>query len=320
MKLKSIAVALSAAALMLSSNVFAADFPTKAVSLVVPWPAGGGTDILMRIVADNASKRLGQPVVVVNQPGASGSIALRDVANGDRSGHTISMIATGFITEQYGSPNAPTLEEFKVLAFVGTDPTVIAAGPSSGFESLEDLVAKAKDEPGKLRNASPGGTSAVAVALIESLLGIKLTNVPYSGTAPVVQAVLSGETQTGTPSVTEIASQHQAGEAKILAVASSERHFMAPDVPTFKELGYPIVYGTMRAMVAPADVDPDAAKVLEKVLLETLSDPSFQQTAKDAGFSISPMPGAEATTFFQNLDKEIYPILLYGGLVKVRQK
>src|SRR5690606_37318368 len=111
------ATALSAVALSLSLSVAgAADFPTKPVSLVVPWPAGGGSDILMRMIAQKTSEELGQPVVVVNQPGAGGSLALREVADGDKSGHTFSMIATGFIAEQYGNPNAPTLDQFKVLA------------------------------------------------------------------------------------------------------------------------------------------------------------------------------------------------------------
>jgi len=313
--------ALSVVALSFSLSVAeAADFPTKPVSLIVPWPAGGATDILMRMVAQKASDELGQPVVVVNQPGAGGSIALREVAEGDKSGHTISMIATGFITEQYSSPNAPTLDQFKVLAFAGTDPTALAAGSGTGIKTLDDLLKRAKEKPGELRNASPGGTSVVAVALIESQLGIKLTSVPYAGTAPVVQAVLAGETQTASPTITDIVGQHQAGDVTVLAVAGSERHFMAPDVPTFTELGYPIVYGTMRALVAPADVDPAAAEILEAALLKTLNDSAFQELAKDAGFSISPMAGEEATTFFQNMDTELYPILLEGGLVKVRQK
>src|SRR5690625_3284823 len=118
-------VAAALAGIALSMNLpaaFAADFPSKPVTLVVPWPAGGGSDILMRMIAQKASEALPQPVVVVNQPGGGGSIALGELANGDDSGHTIGMIATGFIAEQYGNPNAPTLDQFQVLAFVGTDP------------------------------------------------------------------------------------------------------------------------------------------------------------------------------------------------------
>lgn len=298
----------------------ASAFPTKPVMLVVPWPAGGASDIIMRMLAQKTSEILGQPVVVNNQPGAGGSIALREVANGDASGHTVSMVATGFITEQYGSPNAPVLDDFKVLALVGTDPTAIAAGPDTGIKTLNDLIAKAKEEPKKLRNASPGGTSLVAMALIESQLGIQLTQVPYSGTAPVVQAVMAGETQTATPTVTDMIAQHKAGQLTVLAVASTERHFMAPDIPTFTELGHPIVYGTIRAMVVPAKADPQAAEILEKAFLQALNDEGFKKTAQDAGFSINPLGGQQATDLFRKLDADLYPVLLEGGLVKVRQK
>ena len=317
------ATALSAVALSLSLSVAgAADFPTKPVSLVVPWPAGGGSDILMRMIAQKTSEELGQPVVVVNQPGAGGSLALREVADGDKSGHTFSMIATGFIAEQYGNPNAPTLDQFKVLAFVGTDPAVLAARADTGFKTLDDLIAKAKEAPGELRNANdqPGGTSYVAASLMKAQLGIDFTLVPYAGSAPVVQAILSGETQLATPSVTDLIAQHKSGDVTILAVAGAERHFMGPDIPTFTEQGYPLVTGTIRALVAPADIDPDAATVLEKALLDALNDEAFQKIARDAGFTITPMGTEEATAFLQNLDKEMYPVLLDAGLVKVRQK
>lgn len=322
MKFRKIASAiLSAAAFSVAASAAsAADFPTKPVNLVVPWPAGGATDIVMRMLAQKATETLGQAVIVTNQPGAGGSIALSAVAKGDASGHTLSMVATGFITEQYSSPNSPVLDDFKVLAFVGTDPTAIAAGPNTGIKTLKDLIEKAKEAPGKLRNASPGGTSAVAMALIESQLGIKLTQVPYSGTAPVVQAVLAGETQTATPTVTDMIAQHKAGELTILAVAGSERHFMAPDIPTFTEQGFPIVYGTMRALVVPANVDPEAAKTLEEAFMAALNDEGFKKTAQDAGFSIIPMGGEAGAEFLKNLDNELYPILLEAGLVKVRQK
>lgn len=324
MKPKHIAAALiSGAALLLNPGAAsAADFPSKPVTLIVPWPAGGGSDILMRMIAQKASEQLTQPVVVVNQPGAGGSLALRAVAEGDKSGHTFSMIATGFIAEQYGNPNAPTLDQFKILSFVGTDPAVLAARADTGFKTLADLITNAKENPGKLRNANdqPGGTSYVAASLMEATLGIDLNLVPYAGSAPVVQAILSGETQTATPSVTDLIAQHKAGDVVIVGVAGAERHFMAPDLPTFTEQGYPLVTGTFRALVAPADVDPAAAAIMEKALSDVLNEEGFSKTARDAGFTITPMGSADGTAFVEGLDKSMYPVLLEAGLVKVRQK
>ncbi|MGQ7791346.1 tripartite tricarboxylate transporter substrate binding protein [Faunimonas sp. B44] len=276
----------------------------------------------MRLIAETASGPLGQPVVVVNKPGAGGSIALKEVAESEPDGYTISMIATGFIAEQYGNPNAPTLDQYKVLAFVGTDPAVLAAGKATGFKTLDDLVQAAKAGPGSIRNANdqPGGTSYVAASLMAAKMGVEFRLVPYAGSAPVVQAILAGETQTATPSVTDLIAQHKAGDVTILAVAGSERHFLAPDIPTFEEAGYPLVTGTVRAIVAPAGTPDDVAGNLEEVLLGALNDPKFQETARGAGFTITPMGSSEATEFLKQMDADMYPVLQEAGLVKVRQK
>lgn len=325
MKLKSfvttIAIGLAVFTLSLS-GVKAQSFPDKPVSLVVPWPAGGGSDILMRLIAERTSETLSQPVVVVNKPGAGGSLGLREVAKSKPDGYTIAMIATGFIAEQYGNINAPTLDEYKVLALVGTDPAVLAAGKATGFKTLNDFIKAAKEKPGSLRNANDqaGGTAFVAASLIKAKLGVDFKLVPYAGSAPVVQAIMSGETQTATPSVTDLIAQHKAGDVTILAVTATERHFLAPDVPTFTEAGYPLVTGTVRAIVAPAGVSNEVANKIEGALLKTLNDPKFKETARKAGFTITPLGSKEASEFLKQMDQDMYPVLKESGLVKVRQK
>ncbi|WP_011581726.1 MULTISPECIES: Bug family tripartite tricarboxylate transporter substrate binding protein [Chelativorans] len=306
----------------LLGNGLAQDYPSRPITLVVPWPAGGGSDILMRLIAETARKELGQPVVVVNQPGSGGSLALREVADSEPDGYTMSMIATGFIAEQYGNPNAPTLDDYRVIALVGTDPAVIAAGGKTGISTLDELIAAAKAQPGALRNANdqPGGTSYVAASLMENVLGIDLTLVPYAGSAPVVQAIVVGEVQTATPSVTDLIAQHESGEVKILAVAGAERHFKAVDIPTFTELGYPLVTGTVRALVLPADTPDEVFDVLEAGIMKALNDETFRETAKASGFSINPLGGSEAEAFLEQMDESMYPVLQEAGLVKVRQK
>jgi len=325
MKLKRFATAVATGLTALSLGLSVAQaqsFPEKPINLVVPWPAGGGSDILMRMIAEKTSGTLGQPVVVVNKPGAGGSIGLKEVAESKPDGYTISMIATGFIAEQYGNPNAPTLDQYKILAFVGTDPAILAAGKATGFKTLDDLIKAAKEKPGTLRNANdqPGGTAFVAASLMKAKLGIDFRLVPYAGSAPVVNAILSGETQLATPSVTDLIAQHKAGDVTILAVAASERHFLAPDIPTFAEAGYPLVTGTIRAIVAPAGLPDDVASKLEDALLKTLNDPQFKETARNAGFTITPLGSKEATEFLKKMDEDMYPILQEAGLVKVRQK
>jgi tripartite-type tricarboxylate transporter receptor subunit TctC len=325
MKLKSLVTTVATGLMVFSlglSAVQAQSFPDKPVSLVVPWPAGGGSDILMRLIAERTSGTLGQPVVVVNKPGAGGSLGLREVAKSKADGYTLGMIATGFIAEQYGNSNAPTLDEYKVLAFVGTDPAVLAAGKATGFKTVNDFIKAAKEKPGSLRNANdqPGGTAFVAASLVKAKLGVDFKLVPYAGSAPVVLAIMSGETQTATPSVTDLIAQHKTGAVTILAVTARERHFLAPDVPTFTEVGFPLVTGTIRAIVTPAGVPNEVASKLEAALLNALNDPKFKETARNAGFTITPLGSKEASAFIKQMDQDMYPVLKESGLVKVRQK
>ena len=173
-------------------------FPSKPVTLVVPWPAGGGSDTLMRLLAPYASKALGQAIVVVNKPGAGGQTGLREVATSTPDGYTVSFIATGFLSQQYNNPNANTIDDFAYVAFVGTDASALTANASTGWKKVDDFVKAAKASPGKIRNGNdqPGGTSFLGIAMMEKALGAKITRVPYAGDAPNVQALLSGEVQT----------------------------------------------------------------------------------------------------------------------------
>lgn len=297
-------------------------FPGKPVTLVVPWPAGGGSDILMRLIADASSGPLGQPIVVVNKPGAGGSLGLREVASAAPDGHTVSMIATGFIAQQYANLNAPGLAEYDIVAYVGTDPAALSAGAGTGWKTLSDFVNAAKQAPGKYRNGNdqPGGSSYLAIALMERALGVKVVRVPYAGYAPTVQALLSGEVHTATVSVPDMVDHHKAGKVRILAVAGDERHAMAQDVPTFKEAGFPIVTGTMRAIVAPKGLPADRLAKLENAFLTAMKSDGFRQKAGKGGFSIVPRGSKEATDLVRRMDADMYPVLVEANMVKVRQK
>jgi tripartite-type tricarboxylate transporter receptor subunit TctC len=316
------ACAMALLAPMALASAPAVAYPDQPVTLVVPWPPGGGSDILMRMLADEASGRLGQPVVVVNKPGAGGSIGLREVADSPPDGYTISMIATGFISQQYGNPNAPELGDYDIIAYVGTDPAALSANIDTGWQSLEDFIAAAKAAPGSIRNGNdqPGGSSYLAIALMENALGVQVTRVPYAGYAPTLQALLSGEVQTATVSVPDMADPHKEGRLRILAVAGDDRHRMAPDVPTFNELGFPLVTGTMRAIVAPKGLDPAVLAALEEAIVGALDDPAFRQKTDAAGFSIAPVGSAAASELVYQMDADIYPVLLEGDMVQVRRK
>jgi tripartite-type tricarboxylate transporter receptor subunit TctC len=318
-------IALASAVLLIPGGLPAAvaqDFPSQPVELVVPWPAGGGSDTLMRMIAEYASQELDEPIVVVNKPGAGGSLGLREVAEADPDGHTMGMIATGFIAEQYNNPNAPVIEDYKFVAYIGTDPAALSASAESGIESLDAFIERARAEPGALLNGNdqPGGSSYLAIALMENTLDVKVTRVPYGGYAPTVQALLAGEVDTATVSVPDMAEHHRAGRLTILAVAGDERHPEVPDVATFTELGYPLVAGTMRAIVVPAETPDEVVAELQRAIMAALAAEAFQEAASAAGYILNPAGSEEAAEIVRTMDENMYPVLLEADLVKVRQK
>jgi tripartite-type tricarboxylate transporter receptor subunit TctC len=294
----------------------------SSIENLLPWAPGGGSDRSSRLVAATATKYFGQSVVVVNKPGAGGANGVRAIASSKPDGYTLGMVGAGVVARQYGNPNANPVTDLIPIAFFGADPAALSARADTGFKSVADFVRAAKAKPGSIKNGNdqPGGSSYVAIAIMESALGVKTTRVPYKGYAPTVAALLAGEVQTATVPVPDAIEQHKAGNIRILGVAATQRHFIAPDVRTFKEQGYNVVAGSWRTIAAPKGVPAARVKILEAKLLQTLRDPTLVKRAKKAGFFLTPMGSKETWDFWMSFDKAVYPVLLNAGLVKTRKK
>jgi tripartite-type tricarboxylate transporter receptor subunit TctC len=305
-----------------AGTVAAQSFPTGPITLICPWPAGGGSDIAMRLVADAASKKLGVPVVVVNKPGAGSTIGMHEVATSKPDGYTLGMAASATIAAQYTNPNADEISAFTPIAFFGEDPSLISARAETGYKNVADFVNYAKANPGKIKNGNdqPPGSSYVAIAVFEKKLNVKVTRVPYAGFAPTVIALLSGELDTATVPAPDVAEHHRAGKVRVLGVAATARHFLLPDVPTFREQGFDVVVGSWRAIAGPAGIPADRLRILESKFVEAMNEPEFKERAKNAGFIVTPKGSAETLARWKADDEEFYPILLEAGLVKFRQK
>lgn len=297
-------------------------FPTKPIQLIVAWPAGGGSDRILRLIADSLSKAMGSPAVVVNKPGAGGATGTREIATAKPDGYTIGMESIGFIARQYTNPNANEMKDLQPLAYIGADVGALSARAQTGFKTVADFVKAAKEKPGSIKNGNdqPGGSSYVAIAVMEKALGIKVTRVPYQGYAPTVAALLAGEVDTATVPVPDAIEQHKAGKIRILGVTDDRRHFMAPDVPTFKEQGFDVIFGSWRSMMAPRGIPKARLDWLEEKVMAALKDPEFVKRANAAGFDIAPKGSADTWKIWEESDKALYPILAEAGLVKARKK
>ncbi len=306
----------------IAGDALAQKFPSKPITVIVPWSPGGGSDRSMRLVAETATKYFGVSVIVVNKPGAGGANGTRAIASAKADGYTLGMVGAGVVARQYNNPNANPLSDLIPITFFGADPAALSARADTGFKSVADFVKAANGKPGSIKNGNdqPGGSSYVAIAIMEGKLGVKTTRVPYKGYAPTVAALLSGEVQTATVPVPDAIEHHKAGKIRILGVASNQRHFVAPDVKTFKEQGFNVVAGSWRTIVAPAGVPADRVKILEEKLLQTLKDPKLVKRANNAGFFVTPMGSRETAAYWASYDKALYPVLSSAGLVKYRKK
>jgi putative tricarboxylic transport membrane protein len=319
-----LAAAAVAAAVILAAAApsCAQNFPSEPITLIVAWPPGGGSDISMRLLADALSKQIKVPVVVLNKPGAGGAIGHREIANAKPDGYTIGMFSSGGIALPYLNAQANTFDELQPIAFFGEDPNALEASIASGIGSLKEYVERARANPGKIKNGNdqPGGSSYIAVALYEKKLNIKLTRVSYAGFGPTVIGLMAGEVDSATVPVPDTIEQHKAGKLKILGVSATERHFMAPEIPTFREQGFDVVVGSWRCVVAPKGIPEDRLRFLESNIVSALKDPEFQAKAKQAGFVVQPGDANATYHRWKADDAELYPILLEAGLVKARQK
>jgi tripartite-type tricarboxylate transporter receptor subunit TctC len=311
----------AALALAAPATVLAQEFPSEPITIVVNWPAGGGQDTAARLIADWASKKAPVPIVVSNVTGAGGANGIRHVAEAEPDGYTVGIMGSSFIARGYLNENATLLGDIDPLVFFGPDPGALEVRADAGIDSVEAYLEKLKAEPGSIANGNdaPGGSSYIVAALIENTFGVEMTKVPYQGYAPTVAAIMAGEVQSATLPVHQLDEQHKAGDVKILAVASGERHFLVPDVPTFKELGYDFVAGDWRALFLPKGVDAERKAWLEKLFFETMDDPAFKEAAQKAGFTVTPMSSADTTAWIVSQDEAIYPILLDADLVKVEK-
>lgn len=292
-------------------------FPDGTITWVVNWPAGGGQDTTSRLVADRLSTELGVPVVVENYDGAGGLAGMRELAGADPDGYTIGMLGASSIIQQYTTDEPVMLDQLQVLSFFGPDPGALTVNAETPWETLEAYIMAAKDHPGDIINGNdpPGGASYISAAILESSLGVELNKIPYKGYAPTVTALLGGEVQSATVPIPQVLDAHKAGKVRILGVMAADRHFLAPDIPTFIEQGFDVVAGDFRAVVGPAGIPEDRAAILSEALVAVLSSDEFVKAANAAGYMIEPLGAKAAMERIMFFDEQVYPVLEEAGLV-----
>ena len=267
-------------------------YPTaRTVVMVVPFPAGGPTDIIARIVAGALQQSLGQTVIIDNRVGAGGNIGIAYVARANPDGYTLLFTSTAIAVNPGLFANLPydPIKDFAPISELVNAPNVLFVRPDSGIDSIAELVAKAKAEPNKLNYASPGvGTkSHLTGELLKLRAGISIQHIPYRGGGPATQALVSGTVQLASVALAPVEPLIKSGTVRALAVTGAKRWYSLPDVPTMIESGYPgFVSDTFNALFAPAGTPPDVLALLVKEVRAAMQRPDATEAAKKFGYQI----------------------------------
>jgi tripartite-type tricarboxylate transporter receptor subunit TctC len=278
-------------------------FPSRLVRIVVPYPAGGGTDTLARLIADQLGRKWGQSTIVENIGGAAGNIGAAEVARAAPDGYTLLLASPGPIaTNSFLYKDMPyDPGRWTPIALLATGPYVLVLRKSFDGASVKDLIARAKANPGKITAATPGIGSVghLSTVQLEMLADIKTVHVPYRGLGPAINDIIAGHVDLMFDTPTTSVALHRDGKLKIVAVGTTERLRELPDVPTVAESG---VAGfravTWYAMVAPPQTPAALADKINRDIVEILGRPDFIEKAR--GIQMEPVTKgrAEAAKFF----------------------
>ncbi|MCD6363947.1 MAG: tripartite tricarboxylate transporter substrate binding protein [Synergistetes bacterium] len=267
----------------LSAGLAWAAYPSKPITVIVAFKAGGGTDTMARLVAKFAEKYLGQPIVVINKPGAGGQIGFEALARARKDGYTIGCINTPHLLGHIVAGRAHyKLSDFWPIANGVTDPGVLVVRSDSPVKTLEDFIALAKKKKGELSVATtgPGGDDFIAMMLFSEAAGIKLKEVPCSGSSEQKAVLMGGHVDAAFMNVSQVWSQVQAGKLRWIAVMTKKRLPYLPDLPTFWEKGYKVISDSSRGFAAPAGIPKEAYKKLVGVFYKVFHDKEFIAAAK----------------------------------------
>jgi tripartite-type tricarboxylate transporter receptor subunit TctC len=282
----------AAIAMAFAAPVYAADYPSRPVILVVAFPPGGPSDVLARIVGKKMSELLGQPFVIENRPGAGGNIAADSVAHATPDGYTLlmgnnSILATNEALYKHISYNPQ--KDFVPITLIGTQANILVVNNDVPAHSLKELIALAKAQPGKLNFASSGYGAAAHLAgeLFKTEAHVDIVHVPYKGAAPALQDVIAGHDQMMFATAASVVGQINGGKVRALAVTTLKRTTALPNLPTMDEAGLKgFEASTWHGLVAPTGTPPQVIAILHDAAIKALHDPGVQASLGKLGVDI----------------------------------
>jgi tripartite-type tricarboxylate transporter receptor subunit TctC len=281
-------------------------YPSKPVTMIVPFPPGGVADIVGRPLASQMEKALKQPVVVVNRTGAGGAVGMASVAKAAPDGYTILMALSSIsifpVSDRInGKTPSYEMKDFAPIALITADPTVLVVSADSPWKNLKEFVESAKAYPGKINYSSSGvyGTLHVAMEIFANSAGIKLFHVPYQGGGPALTALLGGQVHALASGPAPAVGQIKAGKMRALASWGTERLPLMPEVPTFKELGYDAEFYIWSGVFAPAAIPTPVLDRLRAAVREAANSAEFKGAMEKVQTPVSYLDAPAFRTYWE---------------------
>lgn len=294
-------------------------FPTKAISIIVPFAAGGGTDAIGRALAKSAESAFGQTITVVNKVGANGATGTTDGLNSPADGYTVTMSTVEIAMNPLLGNVTWKPSDFKAVILLNTDVAAITVNADSPYKTFEDFIKAAKDNPDKLKVGAnaPGAIWHLAALSLQEKAGVKFNLIPFPGGAgPAILDLLGGHIDAVTVSAAEVSQHVKAGKLRILAVMSNDRAKGFADVPTTKEKGIDVQVSTWRGLAVPGKTPDAVVKTLHDGFKKAMDDPKFVEFMNKGNFGIGYMNSADYQKFMNNELDKFKPLLEKAGLAK----
>lgn len=278
----------------------ASDFPSKPITMISPTSAGGGTDATARALATEIEKHIDSSVGVVNKPGGSGSVGMTEGSNAKPDGYTVTMVIAELTMLEHMGVSPLNQDQVKAVAMVNLDPAALTVPADAPYDTLEEFIDYAKENPGELKvgNAGSGSIWHVAAESLAENAGIELNHIPFEGAAPAVTALVGNHIDAVTVSPAEVKTQLDAGNLKTLAVMADKRSEIIPDVPTFEEAGLDIEsVATWRGITVPNDTPDEVVAILEEAIMKAADEDSFKKFMTNNGLGIELKKSQEFSDF-----------------------
>lgn len=308
-----------AAGLLLGAQPARAEWPEKPIRFVVPYPAGGGTDIVARALGKKMAESLGQPVIIENRGGASTIIGTEVVARAEGDGYTIGLVTDSHAMNPFFfSQKLPydSVKDFAPVSQIVFVPFVLVANPKAQISTVPELIAAAKAHPGKITYASIGNGTPhyLAMEWVKALAGIELTHVPYKGVAPALADVVGGQVDVMFTGLSSGVPLVRAGRLKGLAVSGEQRSDVAPEIPTVAEAALKdFSFMTWYGVLAPASTPPDIVDRLSKEIRKAVESPELKEQFVKLGLEGAPSTPAEFGQFLQRESARYQHIIKLTG-------